>query len=30
LSLAPSDADTHWASGMTLRRLGRFDEALGI
>jgi TolB-like protein/Flp pilus assembly protein TadD len=28
LSLAPSDADTHWATGMTLRRLGRFDGAI--
>jgi TolB-like protein/Tfp pilus assembly protein PilF len=28
LSLAPSDADTHNAAGLTLRRLGRFDEAI--
>ena len=28
LELAPSDADTHNVAGLTLRRLGRFDEAI--
>jgi len=28
LSLAPSDADTHNVAGLTLRRLGRFDDAI--
>jgi TolB-like protein/Flp pilus assembly protein TadD len=28
LSIAPNDADSHGIAGMTLRRLGRFDEAL--
>lgn len=28
LSLAPSDADSHNAAGLTLRRLGRFEEAI--
>ena len=28
LSLSPSDADTHNTAGLTLRRLGRFDEAI--
>jgi len=28
LSMAPSDADAHNVAGMTLRRLGRFDEAI--
>ena len=28
IALAPNDADTHDAAGMTLRRLGRFDAAL--
>jgi tetratricopeptide (TPR) repeat protein len=28
LSIAPNDADTHGIAGMTLRRLGRFDEAV--
>ena len=28
LSIAPNDADSHGVAGMTLRRLGRFDEAL--
>jgi tetratricopeptide (TPR) repeat protein len=28
LSLSPSDADTHNTVGLTLRRLGRFDEAI--
>ena len=27
LSIAPNDADSHGSAGMTLRRLGRFDEA---
>ena len=29
LELAPSDADTHSIAGLTTRRLGRFDEAIG-
>ena len=28
LSIAPNDVDSHGIAGMTLRRLGRFDEAL--
>ena len=28
LELAPSDADTHNVAGLTLRRLGRIDEAI--
>jgi tetratricopeptide (TPR) repeat protein len=28
LAVAPNDAETQWRAGMTLRRLGRFDEAL--
>jgi TolB-like protein/Tfp pilus assembly protein PilF len=28
LSVAPSDADTHNVAGLTLRRLGRFDDAI--
>lgn len=28
LAMAPSDVDAHNAAGMTLRRLGRFDEAI--
>jgi len=28
LALAPSDADTHNVAGLTLRRLGRFDDAI--
>ena len=28
LAIAPNDADSHGIAGMTLRRLGRFDEAL--
>jgi TolB-like protein len=28
LEMVPSDAEAHHASGMTLRRLGRFDEAI--
>ena len=28
LSIAPNDADSHGSAGLTLRRLGRFDEAL--
>ena len=29
LELAPSDADSHSIAGLTTRRLGRFDEAIG-
>jgi TolB-like protein/Flp pilus assembly protein TadD len=29
LEIAPNDADTQGIAGMTLRRLGRFDEAIG-
>jgi TolB-like protein len=28
LEISPNDADTHWTVAITLRRLGRFDEAL--
>jgi TolB-like protein len=28
LAIAPNDTETQWRAGMTLRRLGRFDEAL--
>ena len=28
LEISPNDADSHWTVAVTLRRLGRFDEAL--